>query len=210
MRIGVLLAGCGLYDGSDVHETVLVLEALEAAGERPLIVAPDVPQTRTIDHLTGDVIDGESRGVLRESARLARGAVHALAEVREADLEALIVPGGYGPAINLGSGFAVPGTVRTVRPEVASFLRHFVETGKPLGLIGLGELPVRRLLGQSADPPPTPSDPRALRVDPDRPILHTPGFAGFARIADVRAGIGALVEAILARLESAPRTGEGA
>jgi enhancing lycopene biosynthesis protein 2 len=210
MRIGVLLAGCGLYDGSDVHETVLLLEALEAAGERPLVVAPDVPQERTIDHLTGAAVEGESRGVLRESARLARGSVIPLAEVREADLEALIVPGGYGPAINLATGFAVPGATRSLRPEVATFLRHFVEARKPLGLVGLGELPVRRLLGQDADPPPTPADPRTLKVDPDRPILHTPGFAGFTRIADVRAGLGALVEAILARLEETPRSAEGA
>jgi enhancing lycopene biosynthesis protein 2 len=203
MRIGILLAGCGLYDGSDVHETVIVLEALEAAGERPLIVAPDVPLARTVDHLTGDAVDGESRGVLRESARLARGAVRALSAVRATEIEALIVPGGYGPAVNLATGFAVPGAVRTLLPEVASFLRHFVEAGKPIGLIGLGELPVRRLLGEAADPPATPRDPRALRVDPDRPILYTPGFAGFTRIADVRAGIEALVEAVLARLEGA-------
>jgi enhancing lycopene biosynthesis protein 2 len=210
MRIGVLLAGCGLYDGSDVHETVLVLEALEAAGERPLIVAPDVPLARTVDHLTGEAVDGESRGVLRESARLARGAVRALSEARATELEALIVPGGYGPAVNLASGFAVPGAVRALLPEVESFLRHFIEAGKPIGLIGLGELPVRRLLGESADPPAPPRDPRALRIDPNRPILHTPGFAGFTRIADVRAGIGALVEAILARLEGAVRSAEGA
>jgi enhancing lycopene biosynthesis protein 2 len=208
MRIGVLLAGCGLYDGSDVHETVLLLEALEAAGERPLVVAPDVPQMRTIDHLTAEAVEGETRGVLREAARLARGAIRALGDVRAADLEALFVPGGYGPAINLGTGFAVPGAVRELRPEVAAFLGHFVEAGKPLGLVGLGELPVRRLLGQAADPPPAPANPRALRIDPDRPILHTPGCAGFARLSDVRAGIDALVEAILARLETAPSSVE--
>jgi enhancing lycopene biosynthesis protein 2 len=206
MRIGVLLAGCGLYDGSDVHETVLVLEALEAAGERPLIAAPDVPLARTVDHLNGDAVDGEQRNVLRESARLARGAVQALSLVRPGELEALIVPGGYGPAVNLATGFAVPGVVRTLLPEVASFLRHFVDAGKPIGLVGLGELPVRRLLGEAADPPPTPGDPRDLRVDPGRPILYTPCFAGFARIADVRAGIEALIEAVLARVESAARS----
>jgi len=208
MRIGILLAGCGLYDGSDVYETVFVLEALEAAGERPLIVAPDVPMARTVDHLTGDSVEGESRGVLRESARLARGGVQALSGIRAAELEALIVPGGYGPAVNLATGFAVPGAVRTLLPDVASFLRHFVDTGKPVGLIGLGELPVRRLLGEEADPPTAPRDPRTLRVDSTRPVLYTPGFAGFARIADVRAGIEALVEAVLARLEDAARAAE--
>src|SRR5262245_42077942 len=129
MRIGVLLAGCGLYDGSDIHETVLLLEALEARGERPLLVAPDAPQTRIVDHLTGEGVAGEPRGMLRESARLARGALRALGEVRPEDLEALVVPGGYGPAVNLGTGFATPGVVRTLLPEVEAFLRHFIESG---------------------------------------------------------------------------------
>src|SRR5690349_22090892 len=75
MRVGVLLGGCGLYDGSDVFETVLVIEALEAAGERALLLAPDRMQTRTIDHRTGDTMPGEERNVLRESARLGRGRV---------------------------------------------------------------------------------------------------------------------------------------
>lgn len=210
MRIGVLLAGCGLYDGSDIHETVLLLEALEAAGERPVLLAPDRPQARTVDHLTGDTVDGETRQVWRESARLARGRVQRLAEVDPAQLLALVVPGGYGPAINFATGFATPGDERRLLPEVREFLMHFVETGKPLGLIGLGELPMSLALGEEAVPPATPADPATLTVDPRRQILKTPGFAAFTRLGDVRRGIDSLVQALVERLDAPARPrGEG-
>lgn len=198
MRIGVLLGGCGLYDGSDVFETVLVIQALEAAGERALLLAPDRMQTRTIDHRTGDTMPGEERNVLRESARLGRGRVQDLAEVPPDDLEALIVPGGYGPAINLGGGFAETGAQRGLDPGVERFLRACLEAGKPIGLVGLGEIPIRLLLGQEVDAPASPANPAALRVDDRHRLVFTPGFATFTRIADVRAGIDAMVERVLA------------
>ena len=203
MRVGVLLGGCGLYDGSDVFETVLVIEALEAAGERALLLAPDRMQTRTIDHRTGDTMPGEERNVLRESARLGRGRVQDLAEVPPDDLEALIVPGGYGPAINLGGGFAETGTVRGLDPGVERFLRACLEAGKPIGLVGLGEIPIRLLLGQEVDAPASPANPAALRVDDRHRLVFTPGFATFTRIADVRAGIDAMVERVLALIGNA-------
>jgi enhancing lycopene biosynthesis protein 2 len=202
MRIGVLLAGCGLYDGSDIHETVFLLEALEARGERPLVLAPDAPQMRVVDHLSGETMPGEPRGMLRESARLARGAVRALGEVRPEDLEALVLPGGYGPAVNLATGFATPGVVRSLLPEVEAFLRHFIEGGKPVGLIGLGELPVRRLLGQTPEPP-APADPRRVSVDPQYNLMLVAGSAGSTRLQEVRAGIEALVDALLEQLAQA-------
>jgi enhancing lycopene biosynthesis protein 2 len=198
MRIGVLLGGCGLYDGSDVFETVLVIQALEAAGERALLLAPDRMQTRTIDHRTGDVMPGEGRNVLRESARLGRGRVQDLADVPPDDLEALIVPGGYGPAVNLGGGFAETGSARGLDPGVERFLRACLDARKPIGLVGLGEIPVRLLLGQEVEPPASPAHPADLRVDDRNRLVFTPGFAAFSRVADVRAGIDAMVERVLA------------
>ena len=208
MRIGVLLAGCGLLDGSDVHETVFLLEALEAAGERPVLLAPDLALARTVDHLTGDAVDGVERRVLGESARLARGRLRPLGEVDPSELLALIVPGGYGPAINFATGFATPGVERRLDAGVRAFLTHFLEAAKPIGLIGLGELPVALLLGEAVDAPRPPSDPAAIAVDPRRPILRTPGCAGFTRLADVRRGIESLVRAILERLD-APAAARG-
>ena len=204
MRIGVLLGGCGLYDGSDPHETVLLLLALEAAGEKALLIAPDIPQERTIDHLTAEAADGPPRGILQESARLGRGRIRPLASVRPDELEALIVPGGYGPVVNFATGFARAGERLRIRPEIAGFLGHFVEAGKPIATIGLGEIPVRAILGLEIDSPPQ-AEPRGVALDPVRRIVHTAGFAGFTRLSDVRAGIEAMVAGLLGLLQERGR-----
>lgn len=214
MRIGVLLGGCGLYDGSDAQESVLVLLALEAAGERPVLLAPDIAQGRTVDHLTASAVDGETRNVLRESARLARGSIRGLEESRAQDLEALIIPGGYGPVINFSTGFAQPGVGRGIVPEVESFLRPLLASRKPIGLVGLGEVPIRTLLGQEVEPSPPPRHPGDLTIDLDRRIVHTPGFSAFSRLGDVRTGIDAMVREVIrlmeARLGEPEPTGGGA
>ena len=210
MRIGVLLAGCGHYDGTDVHEAVLILQALEAAGEKPVLLAPRRPQERVVDHLSGDEAGGETRDVIRESARLARGPVRALSEWRPDLLEALIIPGGYGPVVNFSGGFARPGQKRTLLPEIADYVRHFLDAGKPIGLVSLGEIPVRTLLGQPIEAPPPPPDPSALVIDQERRIVYTPGFAAFNRIQDVRAGIEAMVEELLRLMEARDRAAAAA
>ncbi len=207
MRIGVLLGGCGMYDGSDIHETVFTLLALEAAREKPIMLAPDILQDRTVDHLTGDEMAGEQRRVLRESARLARGSVHPLSGQRPGDLEALIVPGGYGPVVNFATGFARVGEALRLVPEVKEFLGHFLEARKPIGLVGLGEVPVRTLLGQEVEIPAPRSDPRQISVDRERAIVHTPGFVLFTRLQDVRLGIETMVAEVLRLMEDRMRQG---
>jgi len=192
VSIGVLLGGCGHYDGTDAHELVLVLMALETAGERAALVAPDIPQERTVDHLSGDEV-AETRNVLRESARLARRPIHSLETARLDDLEGLVIPGGYGPVVNFSTGFARPGAERRMNPAIASFLRHFLDEGKPIGCVSLGEIPLRTVIGDDLEVPPPPADPRALSVDRDSSIVHTPGFTSFTRLSDVRTGIEAMV-----------------
>ena len=204
MRVGVLLGGCGLYDGSDVHETVLTLLALEIAGEKPVLVAPDVEQDRTVDHLTGEAAAGESRSVLREAARLARGSIQDLASCRPQDLEALIIPGGYGPVVNFSTGFARQGEAHALRPDVERFIRHFLEERKPVGTVSLGEVPVRMILGLPLDPTPA-GRPGDIVVEAGGRSVHTPGFAGFTRLGDVRAGIEAMVAEVLERMEARAR-----
>lgn len=210
MRIGVLLAGCGHYDGTDAHEAVLLFQALEAAGEKPVLLAPRLPQDRVVDHTSGDEVAGETRDVLRESARLARGALRVLSEWRPDLLEALIIPGGYGPVVNLATGFARPGQKRVLVPEVADYIRHFLDQGKPIGLVSLGEIPVRMILGEEIEVQPPPSDPRALTIDRARRIVHTPGFSAFGRIRDVRTGIEAMVEEVLRLIADRDRAGAAA
>jgi enhancing lycopene biosynthesis protein 2 len=203
MRIGIVLGGCGLYDGSDVFETVLVIQALEEAGEKALLLAPDRAQARTVDHRTGEAMPNEERNVLRESARLGRGRVEDLARTGPEMVEAIIIPGGYGPAVNFGRGFAEAGAARELDPVVERFLRACLLARKPIGLVGLGEIPVRLLLAQEVEAPAPPSDPAALRVDDHNRVVFTPGFAVFTRLSDVRAGIEAMVEKVLALLETA-------
>lgn len=199
MSIGVLLGGCGHYDGSDVHEAVFLLLALESAGERPLLIAPDRPQERTVEHLGGDEVT-EERNVLRESARLARRPIRSLSEARPEELEALIIPGGYGPVVNFSTGFARLGEPRALHPEIASFLKHFIEGRKPIGCISLGEIPVRTFLEETIDVPAPPRSPVDLSIDRERGIVHTPGFTAFSRLADVKAGIEAMVAEVLRRV----------
>ena len=107
MRVGVLLSGCGVYDGAEIHEAVLTLLALDRAGAEIVCTAPDKAQMHVVNHRTGDVTD-ETRNVLDESARIARGDITPLSELSAADLDALILPGGFGAAKNL-CDFAVKG-----------------------------------------------------------------------------------------------------
>lgn len=197
MRIGVLLGGCGHYDGTDAAEAIFVLLALEKSRERPVLLAPDIPQVRTVDHLSADGIEGESRSVMREAARLSRGTVRALASYRPEDLEAIIIPGGYGPVVNFSVGFAELGKKRSIVPEVERFLTHFLEARKPIGLVSLGEVPIRTLLRQELEPAEPPRDPTSLSLDRERRIVHTQGFTAFNRLEDVRAGIEAMVGEIM-------------
>jgi enhancing lycopene biosynthesis protein 2 len=190
-----------MYDGSDVHETVLTLLALEAAGEKPTLIAPDIVQDRTVDHLTGEEVEGERRGVLRESARLGRGPTRSLSDLRPDDLEALIIPGGYGPVVNFSTGFARRGQPHALIAEIERFIRHFLHDGKPIGLVSLGEIPIRMILGQEMEMPAPPHDPRRLSVDQARRIVHTPGFSVFTRLQDVQAGIEAMVGEVLKLME---------
>ncbi|MBI1951053.1 MAG: hypothetical protein HYS34_06800 [Acidobacteria bacterium] len=208
MSIGVLLGGCGHYDGTDVHEGVFVLLALEAAGERPILIAPDRAQERTVDHLSGDEVQ-EARNVLRESARMARRPIRSLSDARPDEFEALIIPGGYGPVVNFSTAFARLEGPRGLVPEIAAFLKHFVEARKPIGCVSLGEIPLRALLGDEIAVPAPPPGPAALNVDRERGIVHTPGFTAFTRLADVKAGIEAMVAELL-RLVKERRRAEAA
>lgn len=106
-KVGVVLSGCGVFDGAEIHESVLTLLALDRAGAQVHFFAPDKPQMHVINHLTGDE-SHESRNVLVESARIARGDIKPLSQANADELDALIVPGGFGAAKNL-STFAVQG-----------------------------------------------------------------------------------------------------
>ena len=107
-RVGVVLSGCGVNDGAEIHESVITMLALDRAGADIVFMAPNIDQLHVINHYTGSEMD-ESRNVLMESARIARGKIRDMAEVHASDVDALIFPGGFGVAKNL-CDYAMAGT----------------------------------------------------------------------------------------------------
>ena len=91
----VILSGCGVYDGSEIHEATLTLAALDRANAKVLCAAPDIPQARVVNHLTGQPVEGEQRNALLEAARIARGNIIPLSELKEEAVDAAILPGGF-------------------------------------------------------------------------------------------------------------------
>ncbi len=150
-KVAVCLSGCGVFDGTEIHEAVLTLLALDQAGAEILCCAPDKPQMHVIDHTRKTPTEGESRNVLIESARIARGDIKPLSAVRAADVDALIFPGGFGAAKNL-STFAVDGPECTVDPEVERLVNNMMEMKKPIGAICIAPAMLARIVGRKNIP----------------------------------------------------------
>jgi enhancing lycopene biosynthesis protein 2 len=132
-KVAVILSGCGVQDGAEIHESVLTLLRLDQRGVEVQCFAPNIAQHHVINHLTGEEMP-ESRNVLVESARIARGAIKDIREADADEFDALIIPGGFGAAKNL-SNFAVEGANCSVQAELLALAEAFAESGKPVGLI---------------------------------------------------------------------------
>ncbi len=145
-KIGVVLSGCGVYDGAEIHESVITLLAIDRLGAEAVISAPDRPQLHVVNHLTGEVEEGAERNVLVESARIARGTIRDVAEVTADELDALILPGGFGAAKNL-CDFAVKGADCAVDPGVAALVRAVHEQGKPVAAVCIAPALIAKVLG---------------------------------------------------------------
>jgi enhancing lycopene biosynthesis protein 2 len=212
-KVGVLLSGCGVFDGAEIHEAVLTLLALDKAGAQIVCMAPNMDQAHVINHLTQEVMN-EKRNVLVESARIARGEIKDLKEVRASDIDALIIPGGYGAAKNL-SDFAFQGAAATVHPQVRELLNHMVSAGKPVGAICIAPATLTKAL---ADRHPevtigTDRDTAAaieamggrhkactvdmIHLDSRNNIVSTPAYMLGPGIKDVAQGIEKLVARIV-------------
>lgn len=145
-KFAVILSGCGVYDGAEIHEAVLTLLAVDRAGAGYHCFAPDVAQMHVVNHLTGQPMD-ESRNVLVEAARIARGAIRPLSELKAADFDAVLFPGGFGAAKNLCT-FAVAGPDCTVNPDAEAVIKAFHAAGKPIGALCISPALVARVLGK--------------------------------------------------------------
>jgi enhancing lycopene biosynthesis protein 2 len=130
-KIGVLLSGCGVYDGTEIHEAVITLLALDRNGAEAVCMAPDIEQHHVVNHFKGGPSD-EKRNVLVESARIARGNIKDVKTVNSDDIDGLIIPGGHGAAKNL-SNFALMGKDATINPDVTKIVRDMIKSNKPVG-----------------------------------------------------------------------------
>jgi enhancing lycopene biosynthesis protein 2 len=136
-KVGVLLSGCGVQDGSEVYEAVLTILALERAGATVQALAPDVEQSQIVNHYTGQETRLEARGVLTESARIVRGKISSTTSVSAHDLDALIIVGGYGVVKNLCT-YAVDGEDATINTDVERLIQELNGLGKPIGAMCAG------------------------------------------------------------------------
>ncbi len=219
-KIGVLLSGCGVFDGSEIHEAVLTLLALDRAGAEIVCLAPNVEQAHVIDHLTQKET-GEKRNVLVESARIARGEVKDLKDVRAADLDGLTIPGGFGAAKNL-SDFAFKGQDATVLPDVQRLLSEMVAAGKPVGAICIAPATLTRALSDKKPEVTIGSDQGTaaaieamggthktcsvdmIHVDEANKIVSTPAYMLGPSIKNVAEGIEKLVAKVLELVPEPP------
>lgn len=214
-KIAVILSGCGVFDGAEIHESVATLLALDRAGADVVVAAPDIPQMHVVDHQRGEPAEGETRNVRVEAARLARGPVADVKDLSADDFDAVILPGGFGAAKNLCT-FAVDGADCTVDPDVAVFLRSMHAGGKVIGAMCIAPALVAKVFGADGgvrltvgtDPDTAAaveamgarhvdSPPTGVVEDEARRIVTTPAYMNAERVSEVFQGIEKLVARVL-------------
>ena len=213
-KIGVILSGCGVYDGAEIHESVITLLAIDRHGGEAVICAPNVAQMHVVNHLTGEVADGETRNVLVESARIARGNILDIAKITADQIDALILPGGFGAAKNL-CDFAVKGADCTVHPEVARLVQEVHAAGKPVAAVCIAPTLLAKVLGDESPALTIGNDPqtagameslgaqhiacpvREMVVDEPRKLITTPAYMLAQSISEAAEGIEKTVSALI-------------
>lgn len=212
-KIAIVLAGCGVKDGSEIHESVLTLLHVIKKGASPLFFAPSGQQATVTNHLSGDS-SGEIRNVLVESARIARGDIRDLKELKISTADAVIFPGGFGAALNL-CNFAQTGADCSVNPDVERVVKEFHSAKKPLGFICiapaigakvLGPRKVKLTIGTDAGTAGALQKMGAIHenhpvneicVDEANRVVSTAAYMLAQNIAEAEAGISKLVEKII-------------
>ena len=213
-KVAVVLSGCGVYDGAEINEAVLTLLSLEQQGAEYQCFAPDIEQMHVINHLTGEPAEGESRNVLVEAARIARGNIKDLKEANAADFDALVVPGGFGAAKNL-CNFAVAGADMAVQADFLALAQSFHQAGKPIGLICIAPVMAAAICGEGTqctigNDAETADAIAAMggthlecpvseaRVDADKKMVTTPAYMLAGSVSEAYSGISDCVKEVLA------------
>ncbi|EZP34180.1 isoprenoid biosynthesis glyoxalase ElbB [Pseudomonas sp. RIT288] len=211
-KVAVILSGSGVYDGAEIHESVITLLRLDQRGAQVQCFAPNIAQLHVINHLTGEEMP-ETRNVLVESARIARGNIKDIREADVEDFDALIVPGGFGAAKNL-SNFAVEGAGCSVQPQVLELAEAFAEAGKPVGLMCISPALAAKIygpgvtctIGNDADTATAMNKMGATHEDcavtdiiedKARKLVTTPAYMLAQNISEAASGINKLVDRVL-------------
>ena len=210
-KFAVLLSGCGVFDGAEIHEATLSLLAIVKQGGSYEIFAPNTKMHHVINHITGEEME-ETRNVLVESARIARGQIRDLKQFNPASFDGLLLPGGFGAAKNL-STWAFEGADASVLPEVAEAIEGMVALKKPLGALCISPVILAKVLGKVhltiGDDESTIDALESLGakhvytthgevvVDPDHLLVTTPCYMLDATIDQIADGANNLVDAMI-------------
>jgi enhancing lycopene biosynthesis protein 2 len=211
IKIGVLLSGCGVYDGSEIHEATLTILALDKLGAEIVFIAPS-KQVEVVDHTKSQPVS-EKRNTLVESARIARGNVVDAARARAKELDGLIMPGGMGAVKNL-SNFNTRGVGAVVDPSVGKLIAGLTDLKKPIGAIciapgtlaaALRDIDVMKVRMTIGNDPATAAKINEIGqihvdcavddvvVDEERRIVTTPAYMLGKSIKEIQPGIDKLV-----------------
>lgn len=212
-KVAVVLAGCGFMDGAEIYESVITLLALDSNDAQYQCYAPNVTQMHVINHINGEVMPGESRNVLIEASRLARGDIKDIKELVADNFDAIIFPGGFGAAKNL-SNFATEGTNMAIHEDVAIAAKAFADSNKPAGYICISPVLVASIYGagvkctigndeatakainaMGANHTVCPVDD--IVVDESHKLVTTPAYMLANRISETATGIEKLVRTVL-------------
>lgn len=222
MKIGVLLSGCGVYDGAEIHEAVLTMLAIEEIGAEYVCIGVNLPQHHVVNHITGEDMN-EKRNMLVEAARIARGNIVDIKTIQPADIDALVIPGGFGSAKNL-TKWAFSGPDGEILPDVKLLIVNMVNIGKPIAALCVSPVVIAKALegscihpkmtlGTSEEPSPydilsfneglakTKVEPvmrtvREIEIDFENKIITAPCYMMEASILDIWKNIYTAIEAI--------------
>jgi enhancing lycopene biosynthesis protein 2 len=222
MKIGILISGCGVYDGAEIQEVVLTLLAIEEIGAEAVCISIDEAQHHVVNHLTGEEMP-ETRNMMTEAARIARGKVTEIGQISPSDIDGLVIPGGFGSAKNF-SKWAFEGPQGDINPKVKLMIVNMINVGKPIAALCVSPVVVAKALeGSSIKPQLTigsdkeasPYDitaftgglestgatttmktVREILIDKENKIITAPCYMMEASILDIRKNIRSAVEAL--------------
>jgi len=213
-KFAIILSGSGVYDGTEIHEATLTMLAIARQGAEYKCFAPDIPQYHVINHITGNEMD-ETRNVLIESARIARGDITPLSEFDGKEFDALIFPGGFGAAKNLSS-VAFDGADAKVNADVEKSVLQMVELKKPIGAMCIAPTFIAKILkdvsvtiGQDKGTAEAIEAMGATHVetnhgdvvmDEEKLVFTTPCYMLDATITDIDDGANNVVKAIMEKM----------